>query len=57
MPFGVTNVPKTFMDLLNMVFQSDLINFPVSSLKNLGIFKNESEHMDHLRVVIQVRKY
>ena len=45
------------MDLMNRVFRSYLDSFVIVFIYNiLAYLKNEGEHMDHLRVVLQVLK-
>ena len=55
MPFGLTNVPATFMDHMNRVFQPYLDQFVVVFVDNILIYsKSEREHEDHLRVILQL---
>ena len=55
MPFGLTNVPTTFMDHMNRVFQPYLDQFVVVFVDNILIYsKSEREHEDHLRVILQL---
>ena len=55
--FGLTNAPVTFMDLKNRVFQSYLDSFVIVFLYEILVHsKNEGDHMDHLRVVLEVLK-
>ena len=57
MSFGLTNTSKAFMDLMNRVFQCDLDSFIVVFIDDLLVYlKNEDDHMNHLRVVLQVLK-
>jgi len=54
MPFGVTNTSVIFMDLMNCVFSPYLDRFVVVFLDGILVYsKNEEEHTEHLRVVIQ----
>ena len=54
MPFGLTNGPTTFMDLMHRVFQPYLDQFIVVFVDNILIYsQSEEEHEDHLRIVIQ----
>jgi hypothetical protein len=46
MSFGHTNEPAYFMYLMNSVFMNELDKFVV-------VFKNETEHAKHLRIVLQ----
>ena len=53
MSFCLTNAPATFMDLMNRVFQSYLDSFVIVFIDDTLVYsKNESEHMDHLKVVL-----
>jgi len=54
MPFGVANAPAIFMDLMNRVFSSFLDKFVVIFIDNILIYsKDEEEHAEHLRIVLQ----
>ena len=54
MPFGVTNTPAIFMNLMNRVFSPFLDKFVVLFIDDILIyFKNEKEHAEHLRIVLQ----
>ena len=54
MPFGVTNAPAIFMDLMNRVFSSFLDKFVVIFIDDILIYsKDEEEHAEHLRIVLQ----
>ena len=55
MPFGLTNEPTEFMDLMHRVFQPYLDHFVVVFMDDILIYsKFEEEHEDHLRVVLQL---
>ncbi|KAA3480626.1 RNA-directed DNA polymerase-like protein [Gossypium australe] len=54
MPFGLTNAPASFMDLMNQFFQPHLDRFVVVFIDDILIYsKIESEHAQHLRIVLQ----
>ena len=54
MSFGLTNAPAYFMYLKNSVFMPELDKFVVVFIDNILIYsKNEAEHEQHLRVVLQ----
>ena len=55
MPFGLTNVPAVFMDLMHRVFQPYLDQFFMVFMEDILIYyQSEEEHEDHLRVVLQL---
>jgi hypothetical protein len=54
MSFGLTNAPSYFMYLMNKVFMEYLDKFVVVFIGDILIFsKNEEEHDEHLRLVLQ----
>ena len=54
MPFGLTNVPAAFMDLMNRVFRPYLDQFVVVFIDDILVYsKNEEEHEQHLKIVLQ----
>jgi hypothetical protein len=54
MSFGLTNGPAYFMYLMNKVFMEYLDKFMVVFINDILIFsKNEEEHDEHLRLVLQ----
>ena len=54
MSFGLTNAPAYFMYLMNKVFIEYLDKFVVVFIDDILVFsKNEEEHEEHLRLVLQ----
>ena len=54
MSFELTNAPTHFMYLMNSVFMPELDKFVVVFIDNILIYsKNEEEHAEHLRIVLQ----
>ncbi|KAH0650243.1 hypothetical protein KY284_030155 [Solanum tuberosum] len=57
MLFGLTNALATFMDLMNRVFKQYLDLFVIVFIDAILIYsRNEEEHMNHLRMVLQTLK-
>ena len=55
MPFGVTNAPAVFMDYMNRIFRPYLDKFVVVFIDDILIYsKDEKEHGEHLKIVLQV---
>ncbi|XP_031108422.1 uncharacterized protein LOC116012892, partial [Ipomoea triloba] len=55
MPFGVTNAPGTFMDLMNRIFLPYLDKFIVVFIDDILVYsKTPEEHEEHLRTVLQM---
>ena len=55
MPFGVTNAPAAFMDLMNRVFKPYLNEFVVVFIDDILIYsKRTIEHKNHLRLALQI---
>ena len=56
-PFGLTNAPTGFMDLMHRVFQPYLDQFVVVFVDEMLIYsQSEEEHEDHLMIVLQALK-
>jgi hypothetical protein len=54
MSFGLTNAPAHFMYLMNSVFMTELDKFVVVFIDDILVYsKNEEEHEQHLRVILQ----
>jgi hypothetical protein len=54
MSFGLINAPAYFMDLMNKMFLEYLDRFVVVFIDDILIYsKNESDHEEHLRLVLQ----
>ena len=55
MPFGVTNAPAAFMDLMNRNFKTYHDEFVVVFINDFLIsYKDRLEHEHHLRTVLQI---
>ncbi|KAA3484319.1 Transposon Ty3-I Gag-Pol polyprotein [Gossypium australe] len=55
MPFDLTNAPVVFMDLMNRIFLPYLDKFVVVFIDDILIYsRDESEHAEHLRTVLQI---
>ncbi|KAA3487907.1 DNA/RNA polymerases superfamily protein [Gossypium australe] len=54
MPFGLTNAPTVFMDLMKRIFRLYLDRFVMVFIDNILIYsRDENEHAEHLRIVLQ----
>ena len=52
-PFGLTNAPAAFMDLMNRVFKSYLDRFTIVFIDDILVYSKSSlEHEEHLRIVL-----
>ena len=55
MPFGLTNTSTAFMCLMNNIISNYLDKFMVVFIDDMLIYsKNEQEHEEHLKIVLQV---
>ena len=53
MSFGLTNAPAFFMYMMNSVFMNELDKFVMVFINDILIYsKNEEEHKEHLRIVL-----
>ena len=53
LPFGLTNAPAYFMDLMNRVFHPFLDKFVVVFIDDILVYsKSKDEHAEHLRIVL-----
>nr|GEV49124.1 putative reverse transcriptase domain-containing protein [Tanacetum cinerariifolium] len=57
MPFGVTNVPAVFMDLMNRVCKPYLKKFVIVFIDDILVYsKYEEEHGKHLKIILELLK-
>jgi hypothetical protein len=54
MSFGLTNAPTHFLYLMNSVFMPELDKFVMAFIDDILVYsKNEADHEQHLRIVLQ----
>ena len=54
MSFGFTNAPAYFMSMMNKVFMEFLDKFVVVFIDDILVYsKNEDEHKEHLRLILE----
>ena len=54
MSFGLTNAPAYFMSMMNKVFMEFLDKFVVVFIDDILLYsKNEEEHKEHMRLVLE----
>nr|GEW96112.1 retrotransposon protein, putative, Ty3-gypsy subclass [Tanacetum cinerariifolium] len=57
MPFGPTNAPAVFMDLMNRVCNPYLDKFVIVFIDDILIYsKDEKEHEEHLKAILELLK-
>ena len=53
-PFGLTNAPAIFMNLMNNIFMKYLDKFVIVFINDILVYsKTKGDHADHFRIVLQ----
>ncbi|GJR65933.1 putative reverse transcriptase domain-containing protein [Tanacetum coccineum] len=56
-PFGLTNAPAVFMDLMNRVCKPYLDKFMIAFIDDILIYsKSKEEHAEHLKLILELLK-
>ena len=56
-PFGLTNAPEAFMDLVNHIFGPYLDKFVIVFINDILVYSSSKEkHAEHVRIVLQTLK-
>nr|GEY09633.1 hypothetical protein [Tanacetum cinerariifolium] len=56
-PFGLTNAPAIFMDLMHCVFHEYLDKFVIVFIDDILVYsKTREEHEDHIRIVLEISR-
>ncbi|GJW56029.1 putative reverse transcriptase domain-containing protein [Tanacetum coccineum] len=56
-PFGLTNAPVVFMDLMNRMCKPYLDKFVILFIDDILIYsRNKEEHANHLRIILELLK-
>ena len=54
MPFGLSNAPAVFMDMMNRIFREYLDKFVMVFIDEILLYsRTEEEHQEHLRIVLE----
>lgn len=56
-PFGLTNAPVAFVDLMNRIFHPYLDQFVIVFIVDILLYYGDREkHVEHLKMVLQTLK-